>query len=54
MIIHVDETMHKWSKDLTLLGGWLGSNADEGCDKLQNVLARSMYPLNQKFLNVTS
>lgn len=40
--------------DKTLLGGWLGSNADEERDKLRYALASGMYTLNQRFLNRTS
>ena len=58
-----NETMHRQEIQLEithivckriLLGGWLGSNADEGRDKLRNVLASGTYTLNQKSLNRTS
>ena len=37
---HINETMHKLRPKL--LGGWLGSNVEEGCDKRHNAPARCM------------
>ena len=51
-LVDINETVYRLNP--TLLGGWLGSNADEGCGKLQNALARRMQSLNQRCPNETS
>jgi hypothetical protein len=51
-ILYVDETVHKFL--FVLSGGWLGSSADEGHDKLWYSSASRMWALNRGCLNWTS